>query len=117
VDVKYPRYALQPHVSGNGCNVLMYVNEEDDGHRGKGYQTIATCPGKMDAEDVMAAMEYRFPHGTLNRREVPLEKAKQTIGDAMKEMCTCGHMRGHHHTLDDNCLIDNCECDGFTSNS
>jgi hypothetical protein len=34
-------------------------------------------------------------------------------GDAMAELCTCGHVLGVHHTLDEACCEDGCECCAF----
>ena len=34
-------------------------------------------------------------------------------GDAMDELCTCGHTLGVHHTLDEACCEDGCECCAF----
>ncbi len=34
-------------------------------------------------------------------------------GDPMAELCTCGHVLGVHHTLDEACCEDGCECCAF----
>lgn len=33
--------------------------------------------------------------------------------DPLDELCTCGHTRGEHHTLDEACCEDGCECCAF----
>jgi len=33
--------------------------------------------------------------------------------DALEQLCTCGHTRGEHHTLDENCTVPICGCESF----
>ena len=35
--------------------------------------------------------------------------------DPLDELCTCGHTRGEHHTLDEDCTNPACKCAGFQS--
>lgn len=33
--------------------------------------------------------------------------------DAMEDLCRCGHTRGAHHVIDENCCVVECDCDQF----
>ncbi len=35
--------------------------------------------------------------------------------DPLDELCTCGHTRGEHHTLDEDCTTPGCGCESFQS--